>query len=244
MIVAAAQISIQRDNVSANLQTHLKLIEIAAANGVQLLVFPELSLTGYAIDNAPSLAFEPEDERLIPLKKKAVDFNMIVVAGAPIRIEKELYIGAFIFLPHGQVKIYTKQHLHGDEGTVFSSNVLYNPRVEWEGEKISFAICADITHPSHPASASKENATIYTAGICYTPNGIEEAHMQLSSYAREFNIQVVMANYVGPVHQYNTAGRSAIWDPTGKLIAHADGETAGLLRVDTKNTSIAEFSPI
>ena len=58
-IAAAQSISIAGD-LAANIQRHLRFIEVAAEQGVELLVFPELSLTGYENEVAAALAIDPQ----------------------------------------------------------------------------------------------------------------------------------------------------------------------------------------
>lgn len=109
--LAAAQTMPVRGDVEANLQQHVRLVEEAAKRNVGLLAFPELSLTGYELDLAPSLAFETADTRLRPLLRAAAEHHMTIVAGAPVRLGTNLHIGAFLVDATGQVDLYTKQHL-------------------------------------------------------------------------------------------------------------------------------------
>jgi predicted amidohydrolase len=52
--IAVAQTVPIRGDVDANIEQHLRLIRVAAQEQAQVLVFPELSLTGYEVDIAPS----------------------------------------------------------------------------------------------------------------------------------------------------------------------------------------------
>jgi predicted amidohydrolase len=96
-------------DVRANIAEHLRLAELAAAAGSQVVVFPELSLTGYEIALADALAFDLDDARLTPLRAAASSHAIHIVAGAPIRSEARLYIGALVFCPGGATELYTKQ---------------------------------------------------------------------------------------------------------------------------------------
>ncbi|TEB41142.1 carbon-nitrogen hydrolase family protein, partial [Flavobacterium circumlabens] len=112
MILAAAQTKPKRGDIGSNLLDHYRLIALAAEKGANLIVFPELSITGYERENAAELAFTKDDYRIDHLKELAVDHNITIVAGAPIQNESELYIGEFIIFPDNSVSIYTKQFLH------------------------------------------------------------------------------------------------------------------------------------
>lgn len=64
-LAVAQTISIPKD-INANIALHLQFMALAARQGVQLLVFPELSLTGYELDAAAQLAIKLDDPRLTP----------------------------------------------------------------------------------------------------------------------------------------------------------------------------------
>ncbi|MBJ7429308.1 MAG: carbon-nitrogen hydrolase family protein, partial [Bacteroidia bacterium] len=218
MKIAAAQIKPIENNTKENIKNHLRMIDEAAQQQVQLIVFPELSLTGYERELASELAFLEHDERLKVFLAKAKAHQMLIIAGAPIKINEQLFIGAFVFLPDGTQIIYTKQFLHGEEEKYFAPSFNYNPLIEFENEKISLAICADISNIQHPMNASKKQTTLYIASIFYTPNGIAEAYTQLSNYAKNYSMNILMANYCGASYNMAAAGQSACWNKEGKLI--------------------------
>lgn len=232
MIIAAAQTKPSK-NTAENIQDHLRLIELAAKENVQLIIFPEMSLTGYERELADELSFSINDLRLEILKEKAVSHQIIIVAGAPIKVNSQLHIGSFIFMPDKTVSIYTKQFLHQGEELFFSPNFDYNPIIEMEDELISFAICADITNPAHPQNAYKNKTTLYLASIFYTPNGIDEGHQQLSGYAKKYSMKILMANYGGPSYKYEAGGKSAFWNNGGALKNQIENQTDELLIVVT-----------
>lgn len=230
MKIAAAQIKSFAQDTEANIGNHLRMITLAAKQEVSLIVFPEMSLTGYELELAESMAFNQNDERIAVFKELAVQFKMMIVVGAPIKIGNELYIGSFIFAPDGTTHIYTKQYLHTGEEVYFSSGLDFNPILEWGGERISFAICADITNPLHPKAASDNDTTLYVPSIFYsTPTGIVEAYRQLSGYAEAYGMFILMANFTGYSYGLEARGKSGYWDHTGKLVANLDETEEGLL---------------
>ncbi len=112
MILTSAQTNPKRFDIQANLDEHYRLIELASENGADLILFPEMSITGYEREKAKELAFNQDDPRLNKLRELSVENKIIVIAGAPILIENNLYIGAFVIKPDNTVSIYTKQFLH------------------------------------------------------------------------------------------------------------------------------------
>ena len=237
MILAAAQTKPNRGNIEANLSDHYHLIELAAQNGAKLIAFPEMSITGYEREDAQKLTFNKDDSRLEHLKKLAVENNIIIIAGAPIEIENELFIGEFIISPDNSVEVYTKQFLHEGEDEFFQSSFDYNPMITIENQKISFAICADIDNPLHPESACKKETDIYIASIFFTPNGIPNAYRDLQSYAQKHKMNVLMANFSGESWGYASAGQSAFWNNKGELAGQMNDSDSGLLLVENQNNN-------
>jgi predicted amidohydrolase len=235
MILAAAQTKPTRGDIEANLLDHYRLIELAVQNRVQLIAFPEMSITGYERENAQQLAFKKDDSRLDYLRQLAVENNIIIVAGAPIEIETKLFIGEFIITPDNSVTVYTKQFLHEGEDEFFQSSFDYNPMITIEDKKISFAICADIDNPLHSENACKKETDIYIASIFFTPNGIPNAYRDLQSYAQKHKMNVLMSNFAGESWGYPSAGQSAFWNNKGELIAQMNDSDSGLLLIENKN---------
>ncbi len=242
MKIAAAQTKPADGNIAANISAHCRMAALAAENGARLIVFPEMSLTGYQRELAAGLSFTMHDPRLGEIKSLAADRRIIIAAGAPVSIDGQLHIGTFILQPDNSTLLYTKQFLHAGEEAFFTPNDKYNPTPELEHHKISFAICADITNPQHAANAHSTGADIYVAGLFYTPGGITEAYQQLSGYASKYGMNVLMANYTGGSYKYEAAGQSAFWNREGKLAAQLIEGTEGLLIVDTENEHINEHS--
>ncbi len=235
MIIAAAQTRSYDGDVNANIKIHCRFVEEAARYGARFILFPEMSLTGYEKERASELSFSTNDDRLTELQILSVKHNMVIVAGAPLKTRSGLHIGAFIVSPDRPMNIYTKQFLHAGEEQFFTSASDHNPVIICENERLAFAICADITNPVHPANAAANNATLYAAGIFYTPGGISLAYQQLSGYAKIHSMGVLMANYVGNSYKLQSAGQSAYWDCTGQLKGKLNDETEGLLVVDCKD---------
>lgn len=237
MILAAAQTKPKQGDIESNLIDHYNMIDLASKNGVDLIVFPEMSITGYERENARSLAFTETDARLDHLRQLSVDTQMILLVGAPILLKKKLYIGAFIIQPDHSISIYTKQYLHPGEEEYFSSSFDDNPLIHLDTEQISVAICADIVNPRHADTACKNGSNLYIASIFYTPNGIAEAHQTLSDYSKQYHMNVLMANYCGQSWGLDSGGQSAFWNNNGDLIASLDNQGPGLLIVENIGNS-------
>lgn len=117
-------------------------------------------------------------------------------------------------------------------------NFNYNPQIVLDGERVSFAICADIADPQHISNAKDNNASLYIASIFYTPKEIDECHRQLSSYARAFSMNILMADFAGPSYGLKAAGFSAFWSKSGAMIKQMNGFNKGLLLVNIEKDTL------
>ena len=222
-LAAAQSISIAGD-VPANIERHLAFMHVAAEHNVQLLVFPELSLTGYEPSLAAGLAITPDDPVLAPLREIARALRLTAVVGMPVRLAPDagVLIGALVLGADGSLALYTKQHLHPGEEVAFVPGQ-GGAALEWEDEQIALAVCADFSHASHPRLAAEAGATVYAAGVLVSEGGYATDSALLQGYAAEHGLLVLMANHGGPSGGYVCAGRSAIWAADGGLLAAAPG---------------------
>ncbi|NUT84988.1 carbon-nitrogen hydrolase family protein [Pseudomonas corrugata] len=220
---AAQSISIAGD-VRANLIRHQRFMRVAAEQSVQLLVFPELSLTGYERDLAAELAILPDDSMLQPLRELARELGLTTVVGMPIRLATSapVLIGALVFGADGSLGVYSKQHLHPGEESVFSPGH-GGSMLEIGSDHIALAVCADFSHASHAASAAGRGATLYAAGVLISEGGYVADTTLLQGYARQHAMAILMANHGGVTGGWVSAGNSAVWRPDGSLIAMAPG---------------------
>lgn len=242
MKLASAQIESTVGDIEGNLKKHSKMIRLAVQSQADLIVFPEMSITGYCREEGKELALTEADARLNILKESAKKHRIIIVAGAPIAIGNALYIGSFIFKPDGNTEIYTKQYLHEGEEKFYSNSFDYNPTIKIDNELIIFAICADIDNEQHPKDAKSNQCTIYMPSIFFSKKGINEGHRLLSEYAQKYSFSVLMSNYSGYLWNIEAGGRSSFWDDKGLNIAQLSSNKEGLLIMEKAgNTWISEI---
>ena len=218
--IAVAQICSIKGDIESNIKAHTELIKIAYQYKADIIIFPELSLSGYEPEIAKEIMITAEDNRLIPLKEVAKKLSMTIVAGAPVdSLKSKPYIGAII-LKDDKSSIYIKNHLHPGEEIYFSEGDKKSTVISIKDQHIGIAICADVNHASHASNAASNGATIYAAGVLMM-DGYNKAVQQLQQYAIEHSMIVAMSNYGAPTGGYVPAGKSAIWDQKGKLLAIA-----------------------
>ena len=220
--IAAAQTVPRPGDVGANVVEHARLVRAAAREGARVLVFPELSLTGYELDLAAALAFSPSDPRLPPLAEVASSYSMTLIVGAPVGMGDRLHIGALILSPDRTVGLYTKHHLGAFSASASGDGIVppaeaivfqpgdQDPLVNFGSNTAAVAVCADTGRPSHPQAAADRGARTYLASMFILPSDLEKETARLRSYAVRHSIAVVLANYGGPSGGLPSAGGSAI----------------------------------
>jgi predicted amidohydrolase len=238
--LAAAQTVPIAGDVGANIHQHLELIEAAAAERVTLLVFPELSLTGYELARGPALAFDAEDGRLEPLRAAACAHEMTLVVGAPLRLQTGLHIGASVIEPSGCVHLYTKVHLGAfqpqdpadsvvppPEQAFFTPGSL-NPIVGWQGRTFAVSICADSRYPSHAQAASDLGANVYLSCQFAISAHMAFKQSRLKDVARRHGLTVVFSNYGGPTGGLAACGGSCVRIADGTAVVRLPATGRGL----------------
>ena len=78
MKICAAQIKSLKGNVEANVEHHKRLVELAVSNGVDVIIFPELSITGYEPQLAKDLATDQNDSRFDDFQKLSNQNNITI----------------------------------------------------------------------------------------------------------------------------------------------------------------------
>jgi predicted amidohydrolase len=223
-VFAAAQCRVGPGDIDGNVRRHLAFIDAARGHGVGVLVFPELSLTGYEPALAAALALDADPACLAPLRARAQAAGMTVVVGAPLRsaLPGRSYIAAFILHADGTLAVQTKRHLHAGEEHHFDAGD-GGPPLDAGGMPWALAICADFGQPTHPAAAAHAGARLYAASALVGESGYPVDSALLQGYAQRHGMAVLLANHGGPTGGWTSAGRSACWDERGRLVA----ETAG-----------------
>lgn len=222
--IAAAQSPSVPGDIAANIQIHRQFIHAAHAAEVDVLVFPELSLSGYELPLLAGCALQIHAAVLDPLRELAQSSGITVVAGAPIRNGTLApRIGAITFSPSGDTAVYYKQFLHqGEEQFASNGTVPCGPYAIGE-ESYALAICADTSHEQHATTAAATGASLYLAGVLISEAGYAKDSAQLQHYAASYDFGVLLANHAVPSGGYATAGRSAFWAPGGEQVIAAPG---------------------
>lgn len=227
--IALAQLPVEKGAVAENLATHLTYIQHAARLGADVVVFPELSLTGYELELLEQLAMPKSAETFSTLSAAAVAHNIVVIAGCPLLNESSKpHIGAVICFPSGKRDFYVKQHLHeGEDVYCLAGNESYQFTVN--DTRIALAICADFAHPTHAEVAAAQQADVYIASALISEAGYEPDAQLLAAMAKRHQFPVLLANHISDTGDWQTCGKSGGWNTAGELAVAANGTEPSLV---------------
>lgn len=245
--IAVAQTVPVRGDVDANVDEHVRLARAAGDEGAAVVVFPELSLTGYELDLADDLAFAGDDARLARLRAVATSCETTLVVGAPARLGGRLHIGAFVLSPDGGVEVYTKRRLGAfgpdtnpggrippPERTVFEPGNR-DPIVPLGESTAAIAVCADTGDPEHASRAAGRGASLYLASMFVIPSDFDREATNLRASAKRHGMAVAFANFGGPSGGLPSGGRSRIWSSRGECIVTLEVSGAGVALAESRD---------
>lgn len=238
MRIGLAQIRSEKGALGRNVRRHLSVLRQLEPSAVDLVVFPELSLSNYDPSVAEASAVRTEDERMTPLRSFADETGTAVAVGAPLATEGRPHIALLLFVPGCPPYVVRKHHLHEDEVPFFSPG---RPGVSVLGlaVPVGVAICYEITVAGHADALVAAGAEIYLASVAKTPHGVTAARASLSETARRHRVPALMVNSVGTCEGAPAGGGSMVIDREGGLVHQLGGLEEAVLVYDTEAETTA-----
>jgi predicted amidohydrolase len=233
MKICIAQTNAITGDIPANIEIHRQLISKAIEKQADVIIFPELSLTGYEPSLAKKLATTPDDTRLAIFQTISNSNKIVIGVGLPTKTEKGICITMVIFQPGKERITYSKKYLHSDEDEFFVSGKNF-PSLIINEVNISLAICYEISVPQHTADAFKNGPGIYLASVAKSLNGIDKALKTLAEIACKYKVPVLMSNCVGVADGMVCAGRSSILNDKGNVIAQLGDANEAIIVWDSE----------
>jgi len=242
--IALVQARPVKGDIAANIADHKRLISLALEHSAELILFPELSITGYEPELAKVLSIDYNDPLLNDFQSLCDNNNCVIAVGMPTQHSAGLCISLIFFQPGQPRKLYSKKYLHADEEPFFISGSQF-PVMEINGQNISPAICYELSVPEHAATAYESGGKIYLVSVAKTVTGMDKAIERLAAVAKEYSMMVVLANCAGHCDNFECGGRSSAWNNKGILIGQLDETEEGILLVDTflEKTLTLHYSP-
>ena len=230
--LALAQIATKLGDVESNLEKHLDYIKQAKKQKADLLVFPELSLTGYVLqDLVATVAHRPtEDDPIFKhLLKASQDLDLVI--GFVDEDSRHRFYIASTYLSGGRVlhvhhKVYLPTYGLFDEGRFFAwgdSVRAFDTRFGRAG----LLICEDFWHASPPYLLWLDGADLMLFSSASPGRGLKDREKLESArwvervskaYASMFTTFIAHANRVGFEDGLNFWGGTTIHDPNGELL--------------------------
>lgn len=239
MNIGLAQIKPSKGNISANIEKHIKFIEIASSLKATSLFFPELSLTGYEPELAKELATHQDDDRLESFQQISNLRKITIGVGIPTKTNTGIQISMIVFRPDQERLTYSKQQLHDDELPYFEKGN-EQTLIEIENQKIIPAICYESLQTQHAEKASKLGGEIYLASVAKSQNGIKKALIHYPEIAKKYTMPVLMINCIGECDNFVSMGFSAVWTKEGKLAGQLDNNHEGIIVFNTQTEEITK----
>lgn len=218
--------------MAANIADHKRMISLALENQAELIVFPELSVTGYEPELAEELAIDFNDPVLEDFQILSDKHKCVIAVGMPVRQKDGINIGLIFFQSGLSRTLYAKKYLHADEEPYFVSGTQFAV-IKINAQKISPAICYELSIPDHAIAAHKNEGEIYLASVAKTTGGMDKAIERLADIAHEYSMTALIANCVGHCDNFECGGRTSAWNNRGKLTGQLDAVEEGILLVDT-----------
>jgi NAD+ synthase (glutamine-hydrolysing) len=233
--IALAQINTHLGDISTNLEKHLDLIQKAQEAGAQLIVFPELSLTGYCLqDMVPNVVHKASSDDPVFGPLLAASQKSDIVVGFVDEDERHRFFISSAYLSGGQVlhvhhKAYLPTYGLFDEGRFFDWGDSIQAFDTAFG-RMGILICEDFWHASPPYLLWLDGADIFLLTSASPGRGLRSEPVLESArwvedinraYASLFTTYVVHSNRVGYEDGLNFWGGSTIYNPNGELVAKA-----------------------
>ena len=232
--VAAAQIGPRLGDVEANLDIYERTIAEARAAGADLVVFPELSLTGYTLrDMVSTVALRLDSREIKRLRKLSEKIG--IVAGFVEETRSFRFHNSAALLDRGEIvavhrKVYLPTYGMFDEQRYFARGLEIRAFDSRFGRG-AMLICEDLWHPSTAYLAALDEALFILCPSTSPLRGISEGNEQDDNaryweminrfYTSTFSLSLVYSNRVGFEDGVGFWGGSEILDAAGKCLAKA-----------------------
>jgi predicted amidohydrolase len=197
----------------------------AKADGADLLLLPEMYLSGYNIGlaNAKAAAITTDGEAMARAGKIAETNGIALAFGYPELVGEDVANSVVLIGPNGKVLLnYRKSHLFGDtDRGMFKSVGSEFALAELGGFKIGFLICYDIEFPEPARCVALAGADILLVPTAQMVPYEQVARHVIPARAYENQMYVAYANHSGSDDGFDYIGLSSICGPDGAVLAAA-----------------------
>jgi predicted amidohydrolase len=223
MKIALVQYSPAWENKDANKQKILSLLK--EINGVELFIFPEMTLTGFTMKSLEmSETIQSNSFRFF--SSIAKEKSASIFAGIIERRDKSIYNTLIHIKPDGNLlKLYRKIHpfsYSGENKHYYAGSKPAHTKIKnW---KIGLTICYDLRFPELYRKYGKKRAHLIVNIANWPDTRIEHWRTLLKARAIENQCYVAGVNRVGKDPKLNHIGFSSVFDPMGKELVAVENE--------------------
>jgi predicted amidohydrolase len=219
MRAALAQLSPRGRDPFANAGTAVRVLE--QHRDADLVVFPELFLTGYVVERIEELAAGPDSPPLAQIAVAARRARTAVVVGFIERVDGGVANSLACFDSNGSLAgVYRKTHLFGVEAQAFvPGDRLLVTRLA--GRNVGLLICFDVEFPEPARALARAGADLLvTAAANMEPFG-HDHEVFVPARAFENHVPHLYVNCCGSLDELRFVGRSCVIDAHGHATAEA-----------------------
>jgi len=243
LALAVAQINSVLGDVAANRRKHLDVIEAARGQGAEVLVFPELSLTGHSAGpDTLRLALRRDDPAIAEIARASGPICTVFGAieeGPAAQFYNTAFVvrGGSIIAVHRKINLATYGRL--EDGKHFAQGQSVGTFVLGSDWRAGVLVCADLWNPALVHLAALQGVTVLLAPISSAletvgsdfdnPGGWD---VNLRFHALTYGLPIAMANRVGREGELTFWGGSRILDARGRTLAQASGNDEDLVQAD------------
>lgn len=237
MKVAAAQISCALGDSDANLRKVGDFAALAKKSGADLIVFPEMTDTGYSMPVIQKHARPWKEGALLELKRIAKENSIAIVAGISDR-EGDSIFNAQVFLNSKGEALAKYRKTHLVTAAPLDERVCLSPGNEFvtckiDNFQVGLSICYDLRFPEMARTlVVKHGANVIVNSSAWPV--VRAEHLRILAVARAVENQsyFIIANRVGADDGVAFCGSSMIVDPSGKILASAPPDCEELIEAE------------
>lgn len=243
MKIAAAQIACALGDVDANVRKMRDFSGRARDGGAELIVFPEVADTGYAMPVIQACATSWKEGAVPQLQEIAKDLSIAVICGVSERDGDSVFNSQVFIDAKGEiVGSYRKTHLF--TGTPIGEDECFLPGQELKSFPLGrlhlgFSICYDLRFPEvYRTLAIEQRANVFVLSSAWPFPRM--GHFQVLAAARAIENQsyMIVSNRVGADDGMTCCGSSMIIDPYGVTLASASTDREELVQAEVSQEVI------
>ncbi len=236
IIVALAQCYPRLGDVATNLSMHQDVIADAAAHDAGLVVFPELSLTGYFLkDQVPEVALRLNSTEIGSLRDASRAARIDIVVGLILESDSHRFYNAALYISGGEVlQVHRKVYLPtyglfdeqryvaaGDRFRAFDAPLGGRAAQPW---RVGMLICEDLWHPSAAVLLARQGVDVFICPSASPGSGVLQGEalgtarsydVMTRTYAQLFTAYVIYCNRTGFEDGVGFWGGSRLVSPLG-----------------------------